>query len=74
VYCVVNIYVKPLASSTYVGFQEGRRQFLYKECTRKYAETKKNYLQECMLNTGGVTYTLQLVTESWINIFFESLD
>ena len=71
---IVKIYFKTLASSTYVGFHEGRRQFIYKVFTRKYVETKKNYLQECMLNTGGVTHTLILVTESKINIFFETMD
>jgi hypothetical protein len=52
----------------------GRRQFLYKVFTRKYVETKENYLQECMLNTGGVTHTLTVVTESKINILFENMD
>jgi hypothetical protein len=47
---------------------------MWKVFTRKYVETKKNYLQECMLNTGGVTHTLTLVTESKINIFFENID
>ena len=71
------MYFKTLASSTYVGFHEGRRQFIYKVFTRKYVETKENYLQEqeCMLNTGGVTHTLTfIVTESKINIFFENMD
>ena len=68
------MYFKTLASSTYVGFHEGRRQFMYKVFTTKYVETKKNYLQECMLNTGGVTHTLTLVTESNINILFENMD
>jgi hypothetical protein len=68
------MYFKTLASSTYVGFHEGRRQFIYKIFTRKYVETKKNYLQECMLNIGGVTHTLTLVKESKINIFFENMD
>jgi hypothetical protein len=67
-------YFNTLASTTYVGFHEGRRQFIYEGCTRKYVKTKKNYLQECMLNTGGVTHTLTLVTESKINIFFENMD
>jgi hypothetical protein len=62
------MYFKTLASSTYVGFHEGPRQFIYKVFTRKYVETKKNYLQECMLNTGGVTHTLTLVTESKITV------
>ena len=61
-------------ASTYIGFHEGRRQFIHKVFTRKYVETKKNYLQECMLNTGGVTHTLILVTESKINIFSENMD
>jgi hypothetical protein len=56
------MYFKTLASSTCVGFHEGRRQFICKVFTRKYAETKKNYLQEGMLNTGGVSHTLTLVT------------
>jgi hypothetical protein len=68
------MYFKTLASSTFVGFHEGRRQYIYKVFTRKYAETKKNYLQECMLNTGGVTHTLTLVTESKINILFQNMD
>ena len=59
-YRIVKIYLKTLASSTYVDFPEGRRQFIYKVFTRKYVETKKNYLQECILNTGGVTHTLTL--------------
>ena len=68
------MYFKTLASSTCVGFHEGRRQFICKVFTRKYVETKKNYLQECMLNTGGVTHTLTLVTESKISILFENMD
>ena len=38
-------HYKTLALSTYVGFHEGCRQFIYKVFTRKYVETKKNYLQ-----------------------------
>ena len=47
----VKIYFKTLASSTYVGFHQRRRQFIYKVLifTREYEETKKNYLQKCML-------------------------
>ena len=71
---ILKIYFKTLTSSTYVGFHEGRRQFIYKMFTRNYVETKRNYLQECMLNTGGVTHTLTLVTESKINILFENMD
>jgi hypothetical protein len=72
-----HLYAKTLASSTYIAyvrFHEGRRQFIYRGCTRKYVEKKKNYLKECMLNIGGVTHTLQLVTESNIKIFFDNLD
>jgi F0F1-type ATP synthase gamma subunit len=49
------------ASSIYI-------QSIYKKIRRK------NYLQKCMLNTGGVTHTLTLVTESKINILFENMD
>ena len=47
---------------------------MYKVFTTKYVETKKNYLQERMLNTGGVSHTLTSVTESKINILFENMD
>ena len=46
---VVKMYFKTLSSSTYVGFHEERRQFIYKVFIGKYVKTKKNYLQECML-------------------------
>jgi hypothetical protein len=62
-YGIVKIYFRTLASSTYAGFHEGRRQLIYKVFTRKYVKTKKNYLQDCMLNTGGVIHTLTLVTK-----------
>jgi hypothetical protein len=68
---IVQIYFKTLASSRYIGFHEGRRQFINKVFTRKYVETKKNYLQECMLNTG-VTHTLTLGQKKymWVSGFF----
>ena len=70
----IDQHIVPGYEAVYVGFHEGRRQFINKGCTIKYIGKRKNYLQECMLNTGGMTHTLQLVTESKINIFFENLD
>jgi hypothetical protein len=44
---------------------------IYKRTNRN---KEKNYLQKCMLDTGGVTHILTLVTEWKINILFENMN
>ena len=75
IYRIVKIYFKTLASSTYIGFHEGRRQFIYEIFTRKYVETKEKLFTRVRAEYRRCDPYISIsITESKINILFENMD